>query len=548
MSKASDFFSSGGGGLPINSVVPLHTRDKKHTSFDGSVWLRSGVVETSVGDYPHAFVGYEGADNPEGRWQRFTLDHLEVGSFGYAGGGITGPTDICWDGEFYYVISYSASEVYKFTSLGVYTDVFWKVKDETDTELPVNRCTGIDFYDGHLWVVDQAADKVLKMRVDGEYAGTFFTTTLGGQNIPSGIAVNADGIYIVGSGSDKIAKYNHSGVYIGAIADIAVNGQTVNPECIAATDDGTLLYVTEADGVVSRTYVYDIATKTFNGTNFDLTSVDNSMSGITIVGSEVFMTGSQHNYCYKVSLTGVYKAPIGDTVDQPRGFMYDAANEHYYIAGTRQGKIFRFSKDLVYDGFNFDIVRPDGLPSPKPRAIAQIGDKLWVLDAYLNDVDPQGLFRYTMGGLYDNFFVDTRPAMVKPRDMTTDGTYFYIMNLYGEVHLFDLDGLYTGKNFSAAEQGPFWGGIEYDEDTNTLWMLNLDDNSCYQHAIDGTYTGNHFSTQSPLPVSLIVTPSLGFEVVDVYGSGVTKLTPETGVGLLNATDDLSGVRNYVRIK
>lgn len=545
MSAASDFFGAQ-GSVPVGTVLPINTRENLYVGADKSEWLRSGVVETDIASYPHAFVSYEGGGNPTSEASRFTLSILTAGQLGYSISGITGEVDMAWDYDrnFWYILEKNTDIVFQFTEHGISTGVSFNLT--TDPLVTESTFTGIAYYSGRLYVVGNSTDTGYRFRPDGTYDGLQFPTNVGGgsQSNPSGIAVQSTGIFIVDKTADKISKYGLDGVYSGAGNDIDISGQALNVDGLAVSADGLKYFV--VDSTLGKVFRYTSAG--YDNFNFTPLTQDNNVAGIEIKGTDIHVHGQQYNFVYKYDSAGNYKVPVGDTVIQPRGIYFDTTNIYYYVADTNASVIYRFDTDLTYTGWSFNH-NPAGIGgTPKPRGITIIDTDFWVLDSNFNDTDEQGLYKYNSAGAYTGFFIDTRGVIVKPRDMASDGINMFILSFDGDVYEYTPDGVYTGRTFNLRDNAPFWAAIHYDIDSQAFWCLSIEDDTLYQYTSAGEYTGNHFKTQSPAPVSFAIRDNENFEVMDAYGSGITKLAKEKGVGLLNASNSASGARNYVRIK
>ena len=545
MSTASSFFGAQ-GTVPVGTVLPINSRDNLYIGADKTEWLRSGVVELDVAAYPHAFIGYEGGGAPIADASRFTLDDLTVGQLGYTVGGITGQVDIAWDGEgkYWYVLEQSTNIVYQFTEQGVSTGISFNLT--ADALVLETTFKGIAFHGGRLYAVGTSTDKGYRFRPDGTYDALQFVLNVGGgsQTQPVGIAVHDDGIYVVCADTNKISKYGLGGVYLGIPSDILVSGQLTNPAGLAISDDGLKLFV--IDSVLGKVFRYTSAG--YDNFNFLPNTQDTTVAGIDTKGIEIHVHGQENNFVYKYDAAGNYKIPMGDTVVQPRGIYFEEATSLYYVADTTNSIIYRFDSNLTYTGWSFNH-NPTVTGETKPRGVTVIDGDFWVLDSNLYGTEnEQGLYKYDSAGAFTGFFVDTYDVVVKPRDMASNGINMFVLSYEGDVYEYTPDGVYTGKTFDVKSNGIYWGAITYDATSNTLWLLCLDNDTLYQYDSGGNYTNNHFKTQSPIPVSFIIRADQDFEVMDSKGSGMVRLTKENGVGMLNASNDISGARNYVRIK
>lgn len=544
MSKASMFFSRG-GSLPINVVMPLHTRDVKHKAYDGSIWMRSGAIDTDTQKYPHAFVGYEGADNPTNQWSRFSMEFLDIVYSGYVDIGIDGPTDITMGGGFYWILELTTNVVYQFSLQGVYTGKSWSSAVATST-----TPKAVDYHEGFLYILDGTKSEVHKFREDGNYSGLVADAKLGGITDASGLAVDAAGIWVSSPTQDKIVKMSHEGIYLGANFDVNLAGQSLNSLTFSKSADGKF-YV--FDSVAGRVFRYDAA-GAYDNMSFLLNSVNVGVTGIHVDTNNIYIAGPitskvypfrVSNFVFKLDMQGVYKAPLGDALGRPRGMAYSVVDDTYYIVSSETDKVVQYDANFDPTGWSIDVT-PVGV---RPRSVLPTADHIWVLITGL-DADPsvpKGLAKYDLAGVYMGVFIDFKGKLAKPRDVASDGKNLFVLTFEGQIHKLLLDGTVTDEVYNISEQGVYWGALTWDSSTDTLWALEIDSAEVHQYAVDGTYTGNFFNTQSPAPVGMTMIEGVSFKFIDRFGSGTVTLQKETGVGLINAIDTDSGIRMYVKI-
>lgn len=538
-------FFSRGGSLPINVVMPLHTRDVKHKAYDGSIWMRSGAIDTDTQKYPHAFVGYEGADNPTNQWSRFSMEFLDVVSSGYVNIGIDGATDITMGGGFYWILELTTNVVYQFSLQGVYTGKSWSSAVATTT-----APKALDYHEGFLYILDGTKSEVYKFREDGNYSGLVADAKLGGITNARGLAVDAAGIWVSSPTQDKIVKMSHEGIYLGANFDINLAGQALNSLTFSKSADGKF-YV--FDSVAGRVFRYD-ASGAYDNMSFLLNSVNIGVTGIHVDVDSIYVAGPVKslihpfpvdNFVFKLDMQGVYKAPIGDALGRPRGMCHSSRDKVYYVVSSQSDKVVQYDESFEPTGWSIDVT-PVGVD---PRGVLAMDDHIWVLISGL-DADlavPKGLAKYDLAGVYMGIFIDFKDAIVRPRDVASDGKHIYVITFKGVIHKLLLDGTVTDTTFQLRDQGTYWGALTWDSSTDTLWALEIDNAEVHQYAIDGTYTGNFFGTQSPAPVGMTMVEGVSFRFIDRFGSGTVTLQKETGVGLINAIDTDAGIRMYVKI-
>ena len=84
---------------------------------------------------------------------------------------------------------------------------------------------------------------------------------------------------------------------------------------------------------------------------------------------------------------------------------------------------------------------------------------------------------------------------IQPRDVTWDGTYFYVLGRqHDSVKKYNASGVYQNVSFSVASQEGQPNGITYDG--SHLWVIGNATNKAFKYTTSGTYTGVFFSTSS----------------------------------------------------
>ena len=203
----------------------------------------------------------------------------------------------------------------------------------------INNPTGIANNDGFfLLVTDSGSKSILEMQLDGSFINTIADAT-DGINNPTGIAVNGGPYFISDSGSDSIIKYAEG---ISTIAnENSTGGRLDEPQAIAFSQDGTMLYVVEngfdailrIDQLTGETN--RIATE--RSSDWDI----NEPVDIT-VGSDGFLyfVDAGNNSVFKVNpLTGETKFlasadTTGGLLSDPTGIAIDGDGEIYVSSAT----------------------------------------------------------------------------------------------------------------------------------------------------------------------------------------------------------------------
>ena len=112
----------------------------------------------------------------------------------------------------------------------------------------------------------------------------------------------------------------------------------------------------------------------------------------------------------------------------------------------------------------------------------------------------------------------------QPRDVTWDGTYFYVLGRqYDSVKKYNASGVYQNVSFSVASQEGQPNGIVYDG--SHLWVIGNVSNKAFKYTTSGTYTGVFFSTNAQTDdsgASSIAWDGTHFWVADFHKEEVYK--------------------------
>ncbi|KKM91875.1 hypothetical protein LCGC14_1224100, partial [marine sediment metagenome] len=137
-------------------------------------------------------------------------------------------------------------------------------------------------------------------------------------------------------------------------------------------------------------------------------------------------------------------------------------------------------------------------------------------------------------GEYTGTSFDTSSQIYVPSGITWDGTYFYVLERYGEVYKYSSTGTYTGIWYDLnlpANDNPnaiVWDGTNF-------WVVSGSSKAVYKFTDTFTYTGTSFDTSSQtfLPQGL-TWDGTNFWVLDYYGE-IYKYT-STGTYTGNSYD------------
>ena len=154
---AIEIGSTGGGNLPVNSMLPINSTREKYIAEDKTEWLQSGIVAVvQDGEYPEAtkdtdykFLGdSSGSGSSGGGGTAYTGNSFSVGSQD------TFPKGMTWDGTNFWVTGDSSNKVYQYTAAGSYTGTNFSVSSQDTNPY------GIAWDGSHLWVLGISSQKV----------------------------------------------------------------------------------------------------------------------------------------------------------------------------------------------------------------------------------------------------------------------------------------------------------------------------------------------------------------------------------------------------
>lgn len=308
MSKASDFFSAG-GGLPIGQLVPINSPDVIFTDpISNNIWLRTGSVSNDYDLYPDANL------NIGAYFEEFFSYGAESTSILY----------IVKTDNYIYAIN-GTGEAYQYSLQGVYNSV---VKDIT-TGITSGLYNYQDFaWDGtNIWAVardnNPSRDFLVKYDEDLQPISSFDITSdldaISTSLVTSALAVNSDGVWVYtqpGNDFGVAFKFNTSGVYQSVVEGISNFGNP--PDSAIFFEDH--FWVLHAQTKTAYQYSSDWR-YTGISWNLALTKPGSDPDSFTPFGESVLVNGNALN------IIATYDKAIGSPVraDEPD------ANVPYYI-------------------------------------------------------------------------------------------------------------------------------------------------------------------------------------------------------------------------
>lgn len=256
----------GGGGLPINSVLPLNFEAPIYVEKSGSTWLKTGFIETDVTLYPDAKY-----DEFIGGYSGFSIDtQNETSGAGLSLNGISHDDSNIW--------------VSDSVTLHLYDKVNGSYITGYTTSIQVRD---IDIDGSFIWILDENTSTVHKYN-KADITDTGFSFSVAAQESSCrGLCVDDNYVWIVGSGNDTIYKYNKSdGTYTGVSQSVAT--QDLLPRSLDADEN----FIWMVGGSSSTVYKYNKSDLSYTGYSYDVSAQDQSVTCITIDGTSSWVGGS----------------------------------------------------------------------------------------------------------------------------------------------------------------------------------------------------------------------------------------------------------------
>ena len=285
--KTLNSLVGGGGGLPINGTTPINTNEAKYES-EGVTWLRSGVLETDIVNYPDATVNELVLDTGES----FSISGVGADTWG-----------ITWDGSHFWVVGPANKKVYKYTVDGTYTGVSFS----TSAQSAYMRSIA---WDGEFfWLTDSTYKTVYKYTAAGAYTGFSFSTANEITSVDmNSIAWDGSHFWVSGSTIGTVYKYTDAGVYTGESFPIK--------DSIGLTWDGEFFWATNNGEPKLSKYTQNWEELEMAPSGLGL--IDTYMRGMAIVNSHLYMVGGDTKRVYKLLPTTGAGLPV-ETTDPDTG-------------------------------------------------------------------------------------------------------------------------------------------------------------------------------------------------------------------------------------
>jgi hypothetical protein len=259
--KDTDLLSA--GSIPINGAGPLNVGGVIRYQTQFEEYLRSGIVDTNVNDFPNAKQHIVDAN--------YTNETFSVG------GQCGNPTGICFDGQYLWVVDGTNKTVFQYTLAGSYTNVSY------DLSAQCNNPVCIDFDGTNFWVLDGNSNSVFKFAADFSYSGFNFSVA-NEQTSPGGIGVDDLFVYVCGNSPDAVAQYDKQGIATGL--NYGVTNQEAGPRAIQAHDG--FVWVVGIGSQKAHQFNYR---GEYTNINFDFSNEINNAQGATLAGNKFVILG-----------------------------------------------------------------------------------------------------------------------------------------------------------------------------------------------------------------------------------------------------------------
>ena len=238
-----------GGGSEVNDQKFINSTTNLITTESGEKWLKSGVTETSVSDYPNASKvissiangnsNFSVASAPKGIvaigsdiWILYAASMQKFANtggsalitIGTLGGSETNARGLGYDGTHLYVVGDQYDWIARYTTAGVYTN--------TSIGTSPSSTPRSAAWDGLYFHVSQgASNEVYKITAAGVYSGQTYTVQASGCSLTV-----ADGFIYAMRPDSTIDKYSTTGVFINTFAPYSfVSGVAGNSNTTAYT-------------------------------------------------------------------------------------------------------------------------------------------------------------------------------------------------------------------------------------------------------------------------------------------------------------------------
>jgi hypothetical protein len=259
----------GGSASQVNEIVNLNNDADTVTLDDERVYLKGGVYETTLSNYPLA---------------KTSLKYLGT-NFSIAAQD-TSPLGIAWDGTYFWVAGNNSTKVLKYNSSGVFVSSF-SISSQVSTP------NGIINDGTYIWVLDSYTNKVHKYSQAGVYQNVFWTTSEGVES--KGLTFDGTHVWVSdqSTGYANHDKYTVAGVYTGVT--FSSYAQYQYGRSLAWT--GSHFWVADVNSFISK-YT---SSGVYTGITINVSSVATQLSGITYKDGSLFLLSDGTDKVYQYS-------------------------------------------------------------------------------------------------------------------------------------------------------------------------------------------------------------------------------------------------------
>jgi len=210
----------GGSSSQVNEIVYLNDSANTITLDDERVYLKGGVYETNISNYPDATAGYQ----------------ANGVNFSVLGQSIIGPEAVAWDGTLFWVLNPGNNAIYSYTASGNY--------DGGVIGCHLSNTLGLLFHANEFVMI--RGNQVVKMNAGG---GHIANISISSQT-STAVDITTDGTnyYVLDSGRN-VFKYNSSFAYQSTVA---TGVGDANFAVKALTFDGTYFWVMSTSNPVVK--------------------------------------------------------------------------------------------------------------------------------------------------------------------------------------------------------------------------------------------------------------------------------------------------------
>jgi len=260
VSNFSDFVGGASGGSEVNDQKFINSAANLITTESGEKWLKSGVTETSVSDYPNASTVISSIANgnsnfvlasaPRGIvaigsdiWILYSASMQKFANTGGSalitisplGGSETNARALGYDGTYLYVVGNAANWVARYNTAGVYQNSSFSTSPSSSSRSAA--------WDGtHFHISQYSNSTVYKFTAAGVYSGQSYTVQHSGCFLTV-----ADGYIYAMRPDSTIDKYGTGGTFINTLSPSSfVSGVTNNNSANAhsgITYDGSNFWI-----------------------------------------------------------------------------------------------------------------------------------------------------------------------------------------------------------------------------------------------------------------------------------------------------------------